>query len=181
MLAPVETVILRLPLSERARFHALLQRGVATRIPGARSALQFLVDDLGLEGDYVQGRITTVFVDGSVVDSLSAATLREGCLLALSAAMPGLVGATLRRGGPYAAMRAGITRAPETTAAEEAPATVLVRVKLFNLLLDELGPALLARGIVLARGDALEVLGDHAPPPEAWPPGLEVELRLLFS
>jgi hypothetical protein len=181
LLGPDEAVILRLPLSERARFHALLQRGVATRIRGGRSALQFLVDDLGLDGDYVQGRITTVFVDGSVVDSLSRATLREGSFLALSAAMPGLVGATLRRGGPYAAMRAEITRAPEAAAAEEAPATVLVRVKLFNLLLDELGPALLARGVVLPRGEALEVLGDRAPPPEAWPPGPEVELRVLFS
>ena len=64
--------------------------------------------------------------------------------LALSAAMPGLVGATLRRGGTYAAMRAAITRAAErgAAAAREEP---LVRVKLFNLLIDELGPLLLAR------------------------------------
>jgi hypothetical protein len=177
-------VLLRLPLEERTRFHALLQRGVATRIRGPRAALEFLVDDLGLDGDYVQGRITTVFLDGSVVDSLSAATLRAGSLLALSAAMPGLVGATLRRGGPYAAMRAEITRAPDAGIAAEgapAPGAMLVQVKLFNLLLDEIGPALLAHGIVVDRGEAIAALGDLAPPPGEWPMGDEVELRVVFA
>lgn len=177
-------MLLRLPLAAQARFHPLLQRGVAVRIHAPRTALEFLVDDLGLDREYVQGRITTVFLDGSVVDSLSAATLRTGSLLALSAAMPGLVGATLRRGGPYAAMRAEITRAADAgAAAGAAPAAgaALVRVKLFNLLLDEIGPALLAWGIVVERGDALEALGDLAPPAAELPPGAELDLRVLFA
>ncbi|HEY6002323.1 MAG TPA: hypothetical protein VIV57_05560 [Anaeromyxobacter sp.] len=172
---------LRLPPSERGRFHALLQRGVTTRIPARRSALELLTADLGLDPEYVRTRITTVFVDGRVVDALESATLEPGSLLALSAAMPGLVGATLRRGGPYAAMRAEITRPPVRGSRESASATCLVRVRLFNLLLDEVGPSLLARGILLPRGEALALLGDLAPAPEAWPPGEDVELRVQFS
>jgi hypothetical protein len=176
-----EPLDLVLPRAERTRFHALLQRGVATRIAGPRSALRFLTDDLGLDPGYVRERITTIFVDGSVVDALEAATLEPGSLLALSAAMPGLVGATLRRGGPYAAMRAEITRPPDAAPAEGASSTALVRVKLFNLLLDEIGPVLLARGVVLDRGEAQGLLGDLAPASSFSPRGGEVELRVRFS
>jgi hypothetical protein len=180
--APVRRELaLRLPPCERPRFHPLLQRGVTIRIPARRSALQLLTSDLGLDPEYVRSRITTVFVDGRVVDALESATLEPGSLLALSAAMPGLVGATLRRGGPYAAMRAEITRAPDGGSRESDSATCLVRVRLFNLLLDEVGPSLLARGIVLPRGEALALVADVAPAPEAWPPGEDVELRVRFT
>jgi hypothetical protein len=172
---------LDLPLAERARFHAALQRGVAMRVPARRTALELLTLDLGLDPEYVRTRITTVFLDGSVVDALETASLEPGSLLALSAAMPGLVGATLRRGGPYAAMRAEITRRPGAHPPGGASSSCLVRVRLFNLLLDEVGPLLLARGVVLPRREAEEILGDLAPPPEAWPPGEDVELRVRFS
>jgi hypothetical protein len=89
--------------------------------------------------------------------------------------MPGLVGATLRRGGYYAAMRAAITQGAER-ASEIGPGGILVRVKLFNLLVPELGPVLLARGVVLAREDAAALL-----PEVPLPPGdaaVEVRVRL---
>lgn len=123
-----------------------------------RSVLGFLVDDVGLTPEYVQQRITTVFLDGKVVDVLEDAMLREGSRLALSAAMPGLVGATLRRSGPYAAMRAEITRAAEHEVHVCPAATTVVEVKLFNLLIDEIGPLLLERGVLLER-EAVVALG----------------------
>jgi hypothetical protein len=177
---PAERLDLTLPASEQTRFHPLLQHGVTTRIAGTRSALRFLTEDLGLDPAYVQERITTVFVDGSVVDALDAARLEPGSLLALSAAMPGLVGATLRRGGPYAAMRAEITRARDQAPDAGAAGSALVRVKLFNLLLDELGPVLLEHGVVLEGAEAFAVLGPHAPPGSCRA-GAEVELRVRFS
>jgi hypothetical protein len=100
--------------AELRRFTALLQGGVAVRVV-ARSVLGFLVEEVGLTPEYVRERITTVFLDGQVVDVLEGAMLRQGSRLALSAAMPGLVGATLRRSGPYAAMRAEITRTRSTS------------------------------------------------------------------
>ena len=144
-----------------------------------RSVLGFLVQDLGLTPEYVQQRITTVFLDGQVVDVLEDATLRKGSRLALSAAMPGLVGATLRRSGPYAAMRAEITRSAEHELHVCSAVTTVVEVKLFNLLIDEIGPVLLERGVLLER-EAVAALGVavHAPP--AGPHDL-VEVRVRFG
>lgn len=147
MLGRMPLVELTLPRGDLARLAPLLQRGVDTHATAGVSAFAFLTGELGLEADYVRRRITTVFLDGQVVDDLEAAVLRDGAVLALSAAMPGLVGATLRRGGYYAAMRAAITHAREHPAPERARA--VVRVKLFNLLLEEIGPVLLARGVLL--------------------------------
>lgn len=140
-----------LPPASAGRFDALFQQGVAMRA-SAPTAWTFLTDELGVDPAYVKERITTVFLDGQVVDDLARAPLRDGSLLALSAAMPGLVGATLRRGGYYAAMRAAITRSAERAPDGDDAGGHLVRVKLFNLLIAELGPVLLAHGIVVDAG-----------------------------
>ena len=148
------------------------------RVGVPRSVLGFLVHDVGLTPEYVRQRITTVFLDGQVVDVLEDAMLREGSRLALSAAMPGLVGATLRRSGPYAAMRAEITRAAEHEVHVRSAATTVIQVKLFNLLIDEIGPLLLERGVLLGR-EAVIALGFavHAAP--TGPDDL-VEVRVRF-
>ena len=147
-------VTLTLQPSELPRFDALFQRGVRVLALCGRSVHQFLTDELGLAPEYVRDRVSTVFLDGDVLDDLEKAVLRAGSTLALSAAMPGVVGAALRRGGYYAAMRSAITRDQELASSETEVATALVTVKLFNLLLKDLGPILLRRGIVL---DAREV------------------------
>lgn len=164
--------------TELARFTGLLQRGVALRLARPCSVLAFLVEHLGLTPEYVAQRITTVFLDGQVVDVLERARLREGSRLALSAAMPGLVGATLRRSGAYAAMRAEITRAAEDDVDAPKDATLVVHVKLFNLLIQEMGPALLERGVLLER-EALDTLGMAVDAAHEAADGL-VELRVRF-
>ena len=171
---------LTLPRAQLSRFIAVLQRGVAVPVAAGRSVHGFLTEQLGVAPEYVKGRITTVFLDSQVVDDLERAPLREGSLLALSAAMPGLVGATLRKGGYYAAMRAAITRTAERATPERASATSLVRVKLFNLLLDELGPIVLEHGVVLRRDEALELVGGAHGVGELVAGG-EVELRVQFT
>jgi hypothetical protein len=169
--------MLTLDRAELTRFGPILQRGLLVRVALPRSVLEFLVEDVGLTPEYVRRRITTVFLDGDVVDSLEEASLRQGSTLALSAAMPGLVGATLRLGGPYAAMRAEITRARQPEPARPG-AVALVRVKLFNLLIDEVGPAVLERGVLLD-ADAVDALGQLADAAPGAPEGL-VELRVRF-
>jgi hypothetical protein len=152
-------VTLSLDPARRREFGALLQAGVAVRAGTGDSVLGFLTDQLGIHPRYVAERITTVFLDGKVVDALDGAVVRDGSSLALSAALPGLVGATMRRCGPYASMRAGITLPDEAQAGRHAAgAAGVVRVKLFNLLIEELGPLLLARGIVLDADEARHVL-----------------------
>jgi hypothetical protein len=140
-------------------FRGLFQLGVAVPAETLGSVLDFLTDELCIEPSYVAGRITTVFLDGQVVDGLETAVLCPGSRLALSAALPGLVGATFRRSGIYAAMRASITRGAEHPDSDASPtAEQLVHVKLFNLLIDEVGPILLRHGIVVSREEALAAL-----------------------
>jgi len=166
-------VPLRLPLDRacREQLRGLLQAGVAVPVRAPCQLSAFLVEQLGIEPDYVERRITTVFLDGQVVDSLGEATLRNGGRLALSAAMPGLVGATLRKGGYYAAMRSEITLGATAGRPPSEAVPGVVNLKLFNLLIDELVGAVLRQGILLGWAEAvslLEVLGRPAPP---LPPG----------
>ena len=60
---------------------------------------------LGLSPEYVDKRIQTLFLNGKAIDNPDTALLKEDSTLALSAAMPGLLGATLRKGSYYARMR----------------------------------------------------------------------------
>ncbi|HET9595444.1 MAG TPA: hypothetical protein VFP65_07675 [Anaeromyxobacteraceae bacterium] len=154
-----------------------LQRGVTVpaRVPCTVAA--FLVGQLGVEPAYVEQRISSMFLDGQVVDDPEAAVIREGSILALSAALPGLVGATLRKGGYYAAMRSDITLAPEDAAGGEPAGSGAIRLKLFNLVLEELAPAVLGRGILLPHDEAvalLEALGRPVDPPPPGAPALLV-------
>jgi hypothetical protein len=137
-----------------------LQRGVWLRATTPTSLLALLTEQLGLEFEYVRDRLETVFLDGKVVDDLEHSVVRDGSTVTLSAAMPGLVGATLRRDGFYKAMRAEITWSTRGDGDPTvAPAPGLVRVKLFNLILQEVGPRLLSRGVLLDREMAADVVG----------------------
>jgi hypothetical protein len=182
--ARVETSRLTLSLKppEVRAFGALLQRGVAVPAETGCSVLRFFTEQLGIHPEYVAARITTVFMDGKVVDALDAAKLRDGSLLALSAALPGLVGATLRRSGTYSAMRSEITRAADDPGQPFAiPVEGVVRVKLFNLLIEELGPLLLAHGILLEREEARDVLEGFVPHVAEASAGGRVFLRACFA
>jgi hypothetical protein len=151
-----------LSASDISRLAPLFQHGVRMRVASGISVSDFLVDELGVAPDYVRSRITTVFLNGSVVDNMETARLSEGSCLALSAAMPGLVGATLRTGGYYASMRESITLIEGQASEGTSIQSVQVTVKLFNLLIVELGPTLLAHGVALPFSEAVEFLGEQA-------------------
>jgi len=114
------------------------------------SLRSLLCDQFAIPADYVTDRITTIFIDNHPVDDLDRTIVQDGSRVTLSAAMPGLVGATMRRGGFYAALRQGISHVAGGVNAAGENGTV--RVKLFNLLLAELGPLVLARGLILEPG-----------------------------
>jgi hypothetical protein len=61
--------------------------------------------------------------------------------------MPGFVGAALRKGGFYAAMRSEITHVKEQQ--YDTSVDGLFTLKLYNLLLPEIGPLFLSSGIIL--------------------------------
>lgn len=147
----------------RGDLDALFQRGVAVPIPGPRSVGDFLTVDLAIDPGYVRDTVATVFVDSMVVDDLDRAMLHPGSTLTLSAAMPGLVGATLRRSSYYAAMRAEVSWHEAADAGRDDEPAPIIRVKLFNLIIPGVGPSILRRGIVLGHEEAVRLLG---PDPE---------------
>jgi len=93
----------------------------------------------------LENRIKTVFLNSQAVDDVNKAVVKHGAVVAISAAMPGLVGAVMRRGGLYAGLRSSISYRAEEGKIEVLPGTI--QLKLFNLVAKELGPHFLARGI----------------------------------
>lgn len=144
-------------------FFPLLQRGVTVPATVGCTLRSMLCDQFAIPADYVTDRITTIFLDNRPVDDLDHTTMQNGSRLTLSAAMPGLVGATMRRGGFYAALRQGISHAADSGTSANSSGTI--RLKLFNLLLSELGPLILARGLILEQDEQEELirsLADHS-------------------
>ena len=129
-------------------FFPLFEEGVEVEVVAGCSVRELLIEQFGIAAEYIASRITTVFVNHRAVDNMESARIDDGAVLALSGAMPGLVGATMRSGGFYAAMRGNMTYRNEAAAPEVKSGAI--RLKLFNLLLPELGPRLLQRGILLS-------------------------------
>jgi hypothetical protein len=147
-----------------ARFFLLLQQGVMIRRRVGCSVDAFLREQLGAGPETIE-RIQSIMLDGRPVDDIGTAMVLDGSTLALSAALPGLVGATLRRGGTYASLRSGITYRDRVSAS--APGTGWVTVKLFNLIMGELGPGLLREGVLVRTTDLLGLLAGLSA--DAWP------------
>jgi hypothetical protein len=133
-----------------SHFFLLLQQGVTIRSRTGCSVAAFLREEIGADSETI-GKIQSVILDGSPVDDLETAVIKDGSVLALSAAMPGLVGATLRRGGTYSSFRSAITY--HETQEECVKGEGLVQIKIFNLLMAELGPRLLQKGVIIRAED----------------------------
>jgi hypothetical protein len=143
-----------------ARFFLLLQQGVRIRRRIGCTVEVFLREELGAAPDTIN-KIQSIMLDGKPVDDIGSAVVHEGSFLALSAAMPGLVGATLRRGGAYSSFRSVITYHEEGTVC--APKDGWVGIKLFNQMMAELGPGLLRMGVLVKANDLTEMLAERGP------------------
>ena len=130
-------------------FDFLLQEGFQVACVDSCSVREFLCIQLELCGDYTEKNIQTIFLNGRPVDDVDTAILHESDRLALSAAMPGLVGATMRKRGFFAKMRHSISHDfnEEESAEENEGKQCFVTVKLFNLLARDLARDFLRRGI----------------------------------
>jgi hypothetical protein len=134
-------------------FSPLLQQGFWVKAPIGSSVKQLLCDQFTVKIDYLMERISTILLDGKPVDDVETALVKEGSTLALAAAMPGLVGATMRRGGYYAAFRNTITHQGGAIAADPNKEG-MVKIKLFSQIIPELGPLFLGSGIWVEKEDA---------------------------
>lgn len=137
-----------------AAFLPFLQKGFYVEI-STGNLLEMLCQTCGLDAQQVHQRIQTLFLNGKPVDDMASAYVQDKDCLALSAAMPGLVGATMRSGGVLAGFRHSISHRPEAIQSHEQGG--VLSIKLFNLLIKELGLRFLRQGI-LVRGDDLQDL-----------------------
>jgi hypothetical protein len=124
-------------------FFLPLQEGIAIKTQVGLSIRTFLEQELGLTPEFIREKIKTVFLDGKPVDDFDQAILKDGSVLSLSGALPGLVGATMRSGGFFAGLRSQITYQEKESAPLQKEGTITL--KIFNLLLKELGPIILKK------------------------------------
>jgi len=162
MISQADSAVSTLTLALSARegkipeFASLLGRGVGLCVQVGCSIRELLCDQLDLPPAYLEQRLQTVFLDGQPVDDLETTRVKAGATLALSAALPGLAGATLRRGGGFASLRQTITRDSDRLCTSTGVGTITL--KLFNMTARELGPSLLQRGVRVTGPDLGEFL-----------------------
>jgi len=140
-------------------FFQLLGHGFSLTVQTGCSVKELLCRQLGIPEDYLNERIKTVFLNSRVVDELSSTIVNEGSALALSGAMPGLVGAILRSGGFYATMRSQISY--DQKKPSSVPRAGKITLKLLNLVVKELGPSFLEQGIWTKGGELQDFLKHH--------------------
>lgn len=130
------------------RFFSLLSIGFSINAKAGYSINDLLSRKLGIAKEYIDNRIQTIFLNGKAVDDSKSARLQEGAVVALSAAMPGMVGSTFRKGGYFAGMRSQISHLTDTAAPQDHQ-QIKVKLKLFNLVAKELGPVFLEKGVII--------------------------------
>ena len=144
-------------------FSSILQAGFKVNVHTGVSIRDLLCNQFDINPDYVEDRIRTAFLNGKPVDDFSTAIVERGATLALSAAMPGLVGATFRKGGYLAAFRGTITHRRGDTIPDNRAG--IISVKLFNLLAKEIGLTFLERGVMVDSNTARWFFSD---PPDTF-------------
>ena len=131
-------------------FNEILQRGFFLINPVGISIEEFLTRQIGLSREYIGHKISTIFLDGKIVHDIGSALIKRGSVLALSSALPGFVGASLRSGSINSTSR-------EINSPDSKDRGGFC-VKLFNLPMIELGPYFMKRGILLRSAGIEEFL-----------------------
>ncbi len=132
-------------------FSPILQQGFKIFVNVGCSLKSLLCDQLGVTPEYLSDRIKTIFINGKPVDNVETAIINDGAVIALSAAMPGLVGASFGSDSPLSALRSSITYSDEDGKSNITDRG-MVTLKLFNLLISEMGHNFLENGIMVETG-----------------------------
>jgi len=153
-------------------FLGLVRSGFAAPVTVGCSLQDLLSSQLGIDENYLRDRVQTIFLNNSPVDDTVGTTVGDGAAISLSAAMPGLNGAVMRKGGVLASLRRSISQLPNTECI--APRPGKITLKLFNLVAKEIGPDFLYKGIVVKGRALFEILAMQ--PPQFWQNVKQVEI-----
>ena len=140
-------------------FFQLLGHGFSVNVQTGTSVKELLCNQLGIHEDYLAQQIQTIFLNFKVVDDIKSAIVDQNATMALSGAMPGLVGAILRSGGYYAPMRSQISH--EKDQPESQLKNGKITLKLWNLVVKELGPTFLQQGIWIEAEEVQSFIKRH--------------------
>jgi hypothetical protein len=151
------TLKIELPLNALGGLLPLLGQGVQLQVPVEINLEALLCDYLKVPREYLRDRIQTIFLNGRAVDREDQALVADGAVVALSAAMPGLAGATLRKGGHLAGMRSEISQGSDLPA-HAGSHQGRITLKLFNVIAREMGPGILAQGIHTSGDQLADIL-----------------------
>jgi hypothetical protein len=165
-------------------FFFFLQDGFLLEAQVGCSIREFLRDRCRIAPETIAERISTVFLDGKPVDDFDRAFIEDNSTLALSGAMPGLVGAVMRSNSPLRSFRSSITHGGDEGSKRLQDG--LVRLKLFNTVMSELASGFLREGVLL---EPLAVKGFLAKQSEDCRKGIReilldrepIEMRLLLE
>jgi len=150
--SPAHSLRLSVEPAKINTFLSLFTAGVSLPVQTGATLKELICDQLGVSEDYFENRIQTIFLNFKAVDAPEKAVVNDGAVVTLSAAMPGLVGATMRKGGTFAGFRSGIFCAQDEACLEATQGAITL--KLLNMVARELGPTFLEKGIYLP-GDQL--------------------------
>ena len=144
--------------STRGICSLLFQSGVQLKVKAGVSINNLLCKQLSLDKTYVDKIISTILLNGQPVDDIDKVIIKNNDTLALSGAMPGLIGATLRRGSHLAPLRDTITFKERRN--DIIQDYGLIHLKLFNFISKEVGPLLLKKGVIVDLEDVIDIFDD---------------------
>ena len=139
-------------------FQEILAAGFHVPAPAGKSIRTVLTAHIGLDARYLETRVQTIFLNGRTVDDFDQTMIRAGDILALSSAMPGLVGAVFRKESPLSRMR-GLAIPDAGDAAGQGVGEMTL--KLFNQVAKDLGPDFLSSGIRVSAAYLRRFLAAH--------------------
>jgi hypothetical protein len=150
------------PTTEQiSRLCTLMHNGCYVKVECGKTMRDLLCEQFQIPHEYVRVDIKVIFLEYSPVDDIETAIIKDGATLALSAAMPGLVGAAMRRDGDLTWMRSSITYHEEETDNKEGQG--LIQIKLFNKVMADLGESFLRRGVYVKTKYLAEFLTRFTP------------------
>lgn len=138
----------------------LLQKGVGIKAVAGMSIREFMEEAIGLTSDYAEHRVRTIFLNSSPVDDIDGVKIKDGDMVSLSGALPGICGIAMGRDTVISPFRTEIS-AKASDAVREGEAVIFL--KLFNLVASEAGTGLLHKGVIVEAKDVLKALGENAP------------------
>jgi hypothetical protein len=155
------TITLAPTTEQISRLCTLMHNRCYIKVECGKTMRDLLCNQLQIPFEYVKDDIKVIFLEASPVDNIETAIIKDGATLALSAAMPGLVGAAMRRDGELNWLRSGITYHEEETALKVEQG--LIKLKLFNKVMADLGESFLRRGVFLSSKYLSEFLTRFTP------------------